>query len=88
MLNLLSRVEIEDYWIEQSAASEGRLNILRRQIAFYRQNLRQTADAEFAAIYLREIVRAQSEVAGLLDGDPPSEGRAANRRGAPRRPLL
>jgi len=50
MLNLLSRVEIEDYWIEQSAASEGRLNILRRQIAFYRQNLRQTADAEFAAM--------------------------------------
>ena len=88
MLNLLSRVEIEDFWIEQSAASEDRLNILRRQIAFYRQNLRQTADAEFAAIYLREIVRAQSEVAVLLDGDPPGGGWGANRASAPRRPFL
>ena len=88
MLNLLSRVEIEDCWIEQSEASEDRLNILRRRIAFYRQNLRQTADAEFAAIYLREIQRAQSEVAGLLDGDPPEEGRGANRVGASRRPFL
>ena len=69
MLNLLSRVEIENRWTEPSEGTEDRLNVLRRQISIYRQNLRQTLDAEFAAIYVREIVRAECELAGLLDDD-------------------
>ena len=71
MLNLLSRVELDDR-TDLSRGAEDRLNVLRRQIAFYRQNLRQTLDAEFAAIYVREIVRAQFEVAVLLNGDQPA----------------
>jgi hypothetical protein len=67
MLNILSRIEL-DYPADRLGGSEDRLNILRRQIAFYRQNLRQTLDKEFAAIYAREIVRAECELAGLMKG--------------------
>jgi hypothetical protein len=70
MLNILSRIEL-DYPADPSDGSEDRLNILRRQIAFYRQNLRQTVDREFAAIYAREILRAEGELAGLMKGGLP-----------------
>ena len=69
MLNLFSRIEL-DYTADKLDESKDRLNVLRRQISIYRQNLRQTFDAEFAAIYVREIVRAECELAGLLNGAP------------------
>ena len=82
MLNFLSRIEL-DYPAGKSDGSKDRLNVLRRQISIYRQNLRQTFDAEFAAIYVREIVRAECELAGLLNGDGSPCG-SKNRKQRPR----
>jgi hypothetical protein len=65
MLNLQSQFEPGPSH-DRFEGTESRLNILRRQIAFYRQNLRQSFDAEFAAIYAREIARAERELGDLL----------------------
>jgi hypothetical protein len=55
----------QDHPYNSREETEGRLNILRRQITFYRNSLRQSSDAEFAAIYTREIMDAQRELADL-----------------------
>ena len=43
-----------------------RIAALRRQIALYRHQLRQSFDPEFVAIYAREIAEAQFELKNLL----------------------
>jgi hypothetical protein len=58
---------------EGLGGTEGRLNTLRRQIAFYRQNLRQSSDAEFTTIYAREIAQAESEMACLVKQARPGQ---------------
>jgi len=50
---------------------EVRVAALRRQIALYRQQLRQSFDLDFTAIYAREIAEAQFELASLLDSAGP-----------------
>jgi len=50
---------------------EVRVAALRRQIALYRQQLRQSFDPDFTAIYAREIAEAQFELASLLDSAGP-----------------
>ena len=45
---------------------EDRVTILRREITIYRQQLRQSFDPEFVAIYARELAAAQCELARLL----------------------
>jgi hypothetical protein len=68
MLNLQRQIEHEPF--DQTGS---RLNILRRQIAFYRQNLRQSSDVEFATIYAREILEAQRELTDLLNQVRPEQ---------------
>jgi hypothetical protein len=48
-----------------------RIAALRRQITLYRQQLRQSFDPEFVAIYAREIAEAQFELANHLDSAGP-----------------
>jgi len=50
---------------------EARAAALRRQIALYRQQLRQSFDRDFTAICAREIAEAQFELASLLDSAGP-----------------
>ena len=62
MLNTQSQGE------RDGQAEDGRrLNILRRRIALCREQLRQGFDAEFSAVYVREIAEAQRELAELLE---------------------
>ena len=51
---------------------EARVAALRCQIALYRQQLRQSFDPDFTAIYAREIADAQFELASLLDSAGPN----------------
>ena len=46
-----------------------RTEVLRRQIAFYRQCLRRSSGAEVAAIYLRQLTAAELELSELEE-DP------------------
>ncbi len=55
----------------QTGGLESRLNLLRRRIALCREHLRQGFDAEFAAVYAREIREAQQELAELLKRSGP-----------------
>ena len=51
---------------------EARVATLRRQIALYRQQLRQSFDRDFTGIYAREIAEAQFELASLIDSAGPN----------------
>lgn len=52
---------------DRQAEESRRLNVLRRRIALCREHLRRGFDAEFSAVYVREIAEAQRELAELLE---------------------
>ena len=55
---------VDQSW--HSLDPDERINVLRRQLAIYRAQLRSSFDPEFVSIYAREVALAQYELARLV----------------------